>query len=310
MSLFIDVPEVLSRHIKAGLIQIIENEQKKQERPVRKICDTCIKYLDYGELRYDKMEDGISRLQKTGLSAGPLYVLLVAIMQESLDEDQMAIDCFSEFSASPLAEPIRQEIKDFISVGRFVTLKEDSALEQAGIILIERYSDEKSVTHTLSELHMKAGAMVYLPVFLNLLGRAKERYPDTIQLDVFSSLIHLSAEQYDQALVSFMAVRDKLEQDKENRFYHYHLASAWDNIAHCYLKQGEALKAKESCDIALSFDEKSEEYVVGKPVLYKKAEAFLLLGEKEQTSEIVRQLLLENEEDEIALELQKRVQEN
>jgi tetratricopeptide (TPR) repeat protein len=305
MSLFIDVPEALSRCVKSGLIKIIANEQKKQERPVRKICETCIKYLDYGELRYDKMEDGIDRLKDTAV--GPLSLLLSAIMQESLDEDKTAVSHFEAFSSSALAEPLRQELHDFITAGRFVTLHETPALEQTGLLLIERYTDAGTITETLSNLYIKAEAKEFLPVFIRLLDRAKELYPDSLQLEGFSGFIHLNGELYDEALMSFMTIKDKLEQDTQNRFYNYNLASAWDNIALCYLKQGEALKARESCNMALSFDEKSEDYTVGKPLLYKKAEACLLLGDQEQAGEIVGQLLLENEEDEMALELQKRI---
>src|SRR5512133_2234336 len=103
MPLFIDVIEPLSNRIKKNLMQVIENERRNQDRPVRRIGDTCIKYLDYGELRYDKMEDGIADLQKSGISSDSFSMMLMAILNESLDEDQTAIDYFTRFSRTSLA---------------------------------------------------------------------------------------------------------------------------------------------------------------------------------------------------------------
>jgi|GEM_PF-5091894 tetratricopeptide (TPR) repeat protein len=307
MSLFIDVTESLSNPLKASLIEVIRNEQKHQERSVRKLCETCIKYLDYGELRYDKMEDGVSRLQDMNLPDNPLFVLLMAVLKESLDEDQIAIEYLADFSQSATAEPFRQQLVDFITIGRFMTLGEYAVLENAGSILVERYTDEDTLGDALSNLYLKAEASEYLPVHLNLISKAKEMYPDNLKLEGFSSFIHMKAEQYDEALLSLQTIREKLEQDKDNRFYHFNLASTWESIADCYLKLGHAEKAIESCNAALTYDESSVEYRVGMPILYKKAEAFLLRNEKEQALAIVSEILKENEEDERALEIRKRI---
>ncbi len=307
MSLFIDVPDSLSNTLKAGLIEVIRNGQKEQERPVRKICETCIKYLDYGELRYDKMEDGIARLQKMNLSGNPLFILLMAVLHESLDEDQIAINHFAEFSDTATAEPFRQQLADFITIGKFATLKEYTFLEEAGSILVERYSDKDTITDTLSNFYLKAESIEYLPVHQKLIHQARQMYPDHLPLEGFSSLIYVKSEQFDQALQSLQTIREKLEQNSDNPYYHYNLALTWDSIADCYLRKGDAVKAIESCHAALSHDEKSEDYRVGNPILYKKAEAFLLQDEKEQALAIISEMLKENEEDERALEIRKRI---
>ena len=307
MSLFIDVPEALSNKVKAGLIQMIRNEQKNQERPVRRICDTCFKYLDYGELRYDKMEEGISRLKEAGISGSPLIALLFAVLHESLDEDESAVRYLSELSNLTPAEPFRRELVDFITIGKFVTLQEYPVLEDAGVILIDRYTDENDITDTLSNLYLKAEDAEYNPVFQRLLVRAKERYPSNLSLEVLAGFLHMKSNDYRKALESFLIVKDRQEMDRDNPHYNFTLAAAWDNIAACYLKLGDAAKTLESCDTALSYDEKAEDYQVGAPILYKKAEAFLLLGEKEQALAIVDQILAENEGDEKAMEIKNQM---
>jgi tetratricopeptide (TPR) repeat protein len=307
MSLFIDVVETLSSKVKAGLNEIIGNERKKQDRPVRKICDLCIKYLKYGDLVYYRMEESISRLQENNVKDNPLNPLLMAVLNESLDEDQEAVQYLCEFSDSPLAEPFRAELTDFITIGKFVTLYENVLLEEAGLILVERYTDENTVTDTLSNLYLNNDAKEYIPLFQKLLNRAKELYPANIQLESFNSFLYIKDENYDKALETSILVKEKLEQDKENRFYNFNLASAWDNIAGCYLKQGNPEKTIESCDVALSYNEKAEGYTVENSILQKKAGALLLQGEKDQALVIVDQILDINEEDEKALDMKKKI---
>lgn len=307
MSLFIDVIETLSSKVKAGLNEMIGNERKKQDRPVRKICDLCSKYLKYGDLVYYRMEESISRLQESNIKDNPLYPLLMAVLNESLDEDQEAVKYLYEFSDSTLAEPFRAELIDFITIGKYVTLQENVLLEKAGSILVERYTDENTVTDTLSNLYLKNDSKEYIPLFQKLLDRAKELYPANIQLESFNSFLYIRDENYDKALESSFMVKEKLEQDKENRFYNFNLASAWDNIAGCYLKQGNPEKTIESCDVALSHNEKAEGYTVENSILQKKAEALLLLGDKDQALVTVDQILDINEEDEKALDMKKKI---
>jgi len=307
MSLFIDVIEDLSDKIKAALNKVIEQEKKDQDRSLRKICDTCSKYLDYGELRYDKMEDGISRLKEAGLSVSAFSVMLMAVMNESLDEDLVALEHFAEFKESSLAAPFYAELCDFIAIARFATLKEYDKLEEAGSIMVDRYTNEANITDTLSNLYLKAEQEEYIPVFQRLVARAKERYPSCMPLEGLNGFISMKGKDYQQALASFLNIKNSLEKEKDNPFYNHNLASTWDNIADCYLKMGDAAKTIESCDIALGYDNNGENYKVGNPILYKKAEALLLLGDKEQALVMVNQILDENKDDEKALEIRASI---
>lgn len=307
MSLFIDVPEALGEKIKASLLKVIENEKKEQDRPVRKICEFCSKYLDYGELRYDRMEDGIAELQKTGIPGNALHVMLVAILNESLDEDQIALNHFAEFSGSSLADPFRLELSDFITIAKFVTLKEYDMLENAGNVMVERYTNEDNVTDTLSNLYLKAENEEYVPVFQRLLSRARELYPSNLSLESLNGFMNMKGKDYPKALESFLGIRDKMEQDRDNKHYHFNLALTWNNIADCYLKLGDAAKTLESCDIALTHDDKAEDYRVGNAIHYKKAEALILLGDNDQALAIATRLLTEDPEDETALEIKNRL---
>ncbi|MBN1416401.1 MAG: hypothetical protein JW973_14960 [Bacteroidales bacterium] len=307
MSLFIDVIEGLSRKVKTGLKEIIERERKNQDRPVRKICDICNRYLDYGELRYDKMEDGIARLKQTGLRGSDLNLLLMAVLNESLDEDQTALEHFTEFSGSSLADNIRSELMDFIAIGKFVTIHDYHMLENAGSVMVERYTDEESITDTLSNLYLKAENEEYIPVFQRLIARAKELHPSSISLEALNGFINTKGKEYRKALESFLIIKDRLEEDKDTQYYDYQLASVWDSIAGCYLKLGDAAKTMESCDIALEYDRKAGEYKVGNAIFHKKAEAFLLIGEKEQALAIVNHILDENKDDKEALEIKSKI---
>ena len=303
MSLFVDVVSGLSDEIKTHLIGIIENEKDRQERSVRKICDTCIKYLEYGELRYDKMENGISILEKMTAVGNAFNLLLLAVLNESLDEDHIAVKHLAEFSGSGLAESFHTQLNDFITIGSATTLREFHELENAGLILIERYTDETHIAETLTNLYFKVETTECLPVFHRLLNRAKELYPASIQLETFSGFIHTVGKNYEEALASFLTVRERLEQKRDNQHYNSNLASIWDTIADCYLKLGNAAKTSESCDIALSYVENAEDFIICNNILYKKAEALLLLGEKEKALDIANQILNEDDGDEKAIEI-------
>jgi tetratricopeptide (TPR) repeat protein len=307
MSLFIDVIEVLTHKIKGVLVEVIDHERKDQEKAVRKVCDACSKYLDYGELRYDKMEDGISLLQKHAASGNPLHKLLLAVLHESLDEDEVAIKYFMEFSDSSLAEPFRAELIDFIHIGRLITLKEYDKLERTGIDIIEKYTGEDNVVETLSNLYLKTENEEYNHVFQKLVARAREFYPSVLALESLKGHINFRGKEYLQALESFLTIKDRLEQDRENSLYDFSLASVWDNIAECYLNLNDAAKTIESCDFALSHDMNSKVYKVGNPILYKKAEALILLGEKDKAADIAGQILSEDPGDEQAAEIRNRI---
>lgn len=308
MSLFIDAPESLGNKLKASFLQVIEQERKDLSRPIRKICDDCSKFLDYGELRYDKMEDGIAVLQHAGVSDNPLYQLLFAILNESLDEDAVAVEHFSMFCGSAIAEPFREALTDFVTIGRCLTLKDYPLLEDAIIIIIERYTDADDITDTLSNLYLKVDQEEYIPVFQKLIAFAKERYPSHPNLESLYSFICMKSKDYHAALESFTSIKDQVEQDIESTHYNYMMAFAWDNIAGCHLKLGDAEKTLESCEKALEYEQKSEELKVGNPILYKKAEARLLAGDQEAALAIVSQILGEDEADETALQLKNKIQ--
>ncbi len=307
MSLFVDVHEVLSNRLKSEFLGLIEREKGGYDRSVRRICDVCKNYIGYGELRYDKMEDAISRLQEEGIQGKPFLTLLYAILHESLDEDETALEHLEKFSPSDMASSFRNELADFMALGRFATLKEYSRLEEAANILMERYSTEEDISDILSNLYLKVEHDEYIPVFQRLLVRAKEKYPGNLALDGLEGFINTKGKDYRKALESFMTVKEKVEQDKENPYFHFNMATAWNNIAGCYLKLGDVAATLESCETALQHEQKSEDYKVGPALLYKKAEALLLSGEKDQSSLIVNQLLDENPQDETALELKSRL---
>lgn len=310
MSLFIDIPETLGNKLKASFLQVIEQERKDLSRPIRKICDDCSKYLDYGELRYDKMEDGIATLQDAGLSDNSLYQLLFAVLNESLDEDAVAVEYYSKLLDSVLAKPFQGELNDFVTIGRCITLKNYDLLEEAVNIIIERYTDADDITDTLSNLYLKVEQEQYIPVFQKLIARAKEHYPSHPALESLFSFMCMKGKDYQAALDSFTAIKNQLEQDIENPHYNYMMAFAWDNIAGCHLKLGDAEKTMESCEKALEYEQKSDELKVGSPILYKKAEALLLTGDRETALAIVSQILDEDEADETALQIKNRIQSN
>ncbi|MBN2813051.1 MAG: tetratricopeptide repeat protein [Bacteroidales bacterium] len=303
MSLFVDVYEVLSNRLKSEFLGLIEREKGVYDRSIRRICDVCKNYIGYGELRYDKMEDAISRLLEEGIQGKPFLTLLYAILHESLDEDEAALEHLKSFAASDMASPFRNELADFMTLGRFATLEDYNLLEEAATILMERYSTEEDINDILSNLYLKVEHDEYIPVFQRLLVRAKEKYPDNVVLEGFEGFINTKGKDYRKALESFMAVKDKVEQDKENTYFHFNMATAWNNIAGCYLKLGDLAATLVSCETALQHEQQSEDYKVGPALLYKKAEALLLSGEKDQASVIVKLLLDENAQDEKALEL-------
>ena len=284
----------------------MESEKKGQLRSVRKICDTCSKYLDYGELRYDKMEDGIRELQKTGTSTKGFSDMLFGVLNESLDEDQTAIEYFTRFSESSLARPMRPELDDFITIGKLVTLKQIELLENAGMLLVEKYTNSENVTDTLSNLYLKDENEASLPVFQKLIEKATGLYPDGIALESLRGFLYIKGKEYAQALQSFLIIRDRIEQDKENPYFNFNMASTYDSIAGCFLKLGDAEKTIENCDHALHFDNLSEEYKMGAAILHKKADALILAGRKEEALALTNQILEDIPDDEIAMDLKNR----
>ncbi|HLO60170.1 MAG TPA: tetratricopeptide repeat protein [Bacteroidales bacterium] len=308
MSLFIDVIDSLSNRVKQSFISVIDSEKKDQERTIRKICDFCRSYLDYGELRYDRMENGITEIEEINHPT-PLLIMLLAVMNESLDEDDVALKQLRQFSGTSTASDFRHELEDFTIIGETITLKKYENLEQAAGLIIDKYTDETTITDTLSNLYLKIDDEKYNGLFLKLLEKAKEKYTATIALESLTGFISIKGQDYQRALASFLAIKDKIEADRENAYYNYNMASTLDNIAACYLKLGDTARTIEACDAALDFEIHAGEVKVGSPVLYKKAEALIMAGDKEKALAIAHQILAEFPEDEMALELAKKSRE-
>lgn len=306
MSLFIDVIESLSIQLKSGINRVLESEKKDQPRSIRKICDTCSKYLDYGELRYDKMEDGIREIEKTGITHNSFFNLLLAVMNESLDEDQKAIQFFTAFSGSSLCSSLRSDLDDFITIGKLVTLKQSDLLEKAGTIMVEKYSNDGDITDTLSNLYLKEENETHIPVFQRLISKAIALYPSASGLEGLRAFLFIKNKDYQQALQSFLIIRDRIEADKEHPYYDFNMASTYDSIAGCYLKVNEAAKTIEYCDLGLSHDSNSKEYKMGNSILQKKAEALIMAGRKEEALAITEQILSDLPGDEIAIDLKNK----
>ncbi len=307
MSLFVDVIPMLSDKIKSGFMGIIEDKRDGEDRSVRKVCEVCSKYLEYGELRYDKVENGISIVEEKSPGSNDFYIMLLGVLNESLDEDATAVKFLEKFSGSALAGPISSELNDFLVVGRFVTLGEMDKLESAGNILVDKYINEHTISETITNLYFKAESPEYFPVFQRLLDRAREFYPDSIQVDSTAGYINMIAKNHEKALESFTAVKDKLEQDKESKFYNVNLASIWNSIAGCYLDMDDARRTIESCDVALSHNEAAEDTGIWILIMHKKIEALAKMGEKEQALTIIDQILKINEDDEMAQVLRDKI---
>lgn len=310
MSLFVDVISPLSDQLKSAFVEIIEREKSSQDRSIRKVCDVCMKFLQYGELRYDKMENGISTVQEKDDPNDPLHVLLLAVLNESLDEDEPAIDYFTLLGKTPLVSSINSELQDFILMGRCITLKQYELIEDTGNIIIQRYSDQQSITDLISNFYLKIDDEAYNPVFQRLMAIAREKYPEHMPLHSLNGFINIKSRNYDAALESFTKILDSLKSDTENKYYPFNMATTLDNIAGCHIKMNDSDKAIEACDNALGFDEKIEApHKITESILHKKAEALIMKEAYEDANHILHQLLMDNPDDEIALQLKMRMPE-
>jgi tetratricopeptide (TPR) repeat protein len=307
MSLFVDVTDNLSNRIKKHLFEVIQNERKKQDRAIRKICDVCSKYLDYDELYYSRMEEAIQEMNRIGVAENPFNILLYAVLYDPLDENEKAIQYLTKFNESSLAAPFNKELTDFITIARYLSLNEHSMLEKAGILLVEQYATEENVAEIISNLYLEEEKEENIPVFLQLLAKAKERFPNSTSVESLTAFLNIKGKNYNQALVSFFAIKERLEEKANHPYYNFNMATTWDSIAGCYLKMGDAEKTFESCETAIKFDEQPGDYKVGAPILHKKAEALILSGRNEEALALVETLLKENNEDEEALRIKEKL---
>lgn len=307
MSVFIDVFESLSERVKKDLLQLLETERKKQDRPIRKICELCIKYLDYGELFYSKMEEAIEEMSRIKAGKEPLHNLLLAILYDPLDENETVIKNLEQFNNASPTIPFHHELDDFITIARYVSLNDLSLMEPACEIIVDRYVNEQNVAEVISNLYLKDEREENIPAFLNILIRAKQRFPDSSSVDSLNAFFNIKRKDYVQALTSFMIIRDRFEKTPEHPYFHHNMATTWDQIAGCYMKMEDAEKTLESCETALMHDEKSGDFSVGAPIYHKKAEALILRGQTEEALAITTRLLKEDEDDEIARQIQEKV---
>lgn len=307
MSVFIDVFESLSERVKKDLLQLLETERKKQDRPIRKICELCIKYLDYGELFYSKMEEAIEEMSRIKAGKEPLHNLLLAILYDPLDENETVIKNLEQFNNASPTIPFHHELDDFITIARYVSLNDLSLMEPACEIIVDRYVNEQNVAEVISNIYLKDEKEENIPAFLNILIRAKQRFPDSSSVDSLNAFFNIKRKDYVQALTSFMIIRDRLEKTPEHPYFHHNMATTWDQIAGCYMKMEDAEKTLESCETALMHDEKSGDFSVGAPIYHKKAEALILRGQTEEALAITTRLLKEDEDDEIARQIQEKV---
>jgi tetratricopeptide (TPR) repeat protein len=249
------------------------------------------------------MENGIQEISGLNKSGDAFYTMLLAIMNESLDEDETAVSLLTKFSGSSIARPFVDELSDFITIGKMITLREYDLLETSADIMIQKYTGADTITDTLSNLYLRIDDEAYNPVFQILMDKAKAHYSFSVALESLTGFINIKAKDYGKALESFMAIKEKAEKETDNIYYHFNMASTWDNIAGCYLKLGDAEKTIECCDIAIDHEEKSDELKVGSQILYKKAEALIMKGDKEQALILANRILAESPEDEKAQEL-------
>lgn len=294
MGIFIDVNEKLSEKVIEDLIITIKTAREHEERSVQKVCKNCIHYLTSREANYELAEKNIEQLNKISVNLNPFHWLLLGVLYESLDEDEQAIKYFTDILKTSITSNFREELTDLITIGKFYTLSDFSEFEQAGLILITKFSDESDISDLLWQLFSKVNQGEYISTFENFCTKALELYPDSIGILYFNGFIKKLGLNYQAALELFILVKDVLEKDVENPEYNLRLANIWLEISNCYLKNSNPDKTIEACDIALQYDQKSEDLQVGPFILNNKAEALLSKGEKESALAIIDHVLEEN----------------
>jgi tetratricopeptide (TPR) repeat protein len=307
MGIIIDVNEKLSDKIVENFISIIKSRRADEDRSVRKICDQCIQYLTLREVNYLVADKSIDHINKVLIDDNAFYLLLLGLLYESTDEDELAVKYFKEVAKTSLAQDFREDLNDFIILGKFYTLTDLTELENAGLILINKISNEADITDWLWQLSTYTDPAEHISTFEKFCAKAWELYPDSFEIGNFQGFLYNLGSNFEAALESFQQVRGKLEMDTENEEYNTKLANIWYNIATCFLKMGDPENTIESCDKALSYDEKSESFLIRTVILNKKAEALLLKGQKELALSIVTGILEENPEDSESLDILNRI---
>lgn len=303
MGIFIDVNEELSDKVVENVINTIKTLREQEDKSIQKICKYCVQYLTSKEANYEFAEKNIDLLKNRSTNKNPFYLLLLGILNESLDEDELAIQYFLDILDTRIADNFHEELKDFITVGKLNTLSDFSEFENAGLILINKYSDASDITDILWQLSLKVKPEEYIPSFENFYTKALELYPDNYGIKYFHGYIKRLDLNYEAALELFLLVKDELEKDVENSEYDLQLANIWFDISNCYLKKEDLDKAIEGFDIALQHDQKTEENLLKHYIMIKKAEALLLKGENEKAISILNQVMTEDPENKEAIAL-------
>jgi tetratricopeptide (TPR) repeat protein len=310
MGIFIDVNEELSNKVVENIINTIKTEREREDRTIQKICKHCIQYLTSMEANYELAEKNIDQLKKLPNHNNHFYLLLLGVLNESLDEDETAIQYFSEILNTRITENFTEDLSDFITVGKLNTLSDFSELENAGLILISKYCDESNVSDMLWQLSITVNPEAYLPAFEKLSIKAQELYPENFSIKYFYGYIKKLALNYEAALELFIFVKDELEKEIEDTEDNFQLANIWLDISNCYLKTENPDKAIEGCDISMQYDQKTEEKLLQYYILNKKAEALLLKGEKESALLIINQVLAANPENPEAIALMEKAKQD
>jgi tetratricopeptide (TPR) repeat protein len=294
------IPE-LSKKVVKHIVTIILAGKDKEDKPIRKICDQCIRCITFEKERDENTEKSIELITSKSSGEKAFYTLLLGILYDDLEEDEPAFKHFSEFAYSSLAEPFKEELLDFILLARFFNMEDYTNLEKVGLVFLNKYSEGIDAAGFLFQLSTHVNLADNIGTFQSLIDRAKELYPDDYALESFNGYLHNVNEEHEKALESFVKVKDNLEKEVDHPTYNLNLASLWNSIAFCQLKLKNSEKTIESCDTALFYNQKSEEMSIENSILCKKSEAFILQGMKDTALSLVNKVLENSPEDEEAL---------
>lgn len=290
------VIQELTEKVVQNIVDIIIEKKDKEDKPVRKICDQCIRYITYEKEKIEDTEKSIEIIESRLKDNASFYTVLLAILYDDIEDDELALKHYTEFSYSSLAEPFKEDLQDYIVMAKFFNMNDHSLLEKVGLIYLNKYSQAEVAVGFLYQLCEHVNPQKNYDTFMSLAYRAKELFPEENNIEAFKGYINSKNDKHEKALESYLLVKDNLEKDHEHPIYNLNLASTWNSIAHSYLKIGKPEKTLESCDIALSYNEKSEDISIEDEILIKKSEALLMLNRKEDSRTIALNILKESPE--------------
>jgi tetratricopeptide (TPR) repeat protein len=297
----------LSERVIHKLVSIIQDNKDKEEKTVRKICEQCIRYISYRKEKEEDSEKSIETLQNRLSANSQFYTLLLAILYDDIEDDEQALNHYSDFSKTQLAAPFREDLEDYILMARFFNMEDTSALEQVGLAFIERHSEGLNIPEFLYQLSSSVEIKEQIAIFQSLINKTRELYPEEFSIESFQGYLFNMNSQFDKALETLLLVKENLSNDTGNPLFNLSLASTWNGIAYCYIKLNNAEKALESCETALTYNHNSEDISIEHSILCKKADALLLKGQKEEALEVVNKVLEEMPDDAEALDIMERI---